>query len=137
MRRAPAGKSPEGDRLWYARAALGKTLDQMVELSGGLINRSNWIGIEKGRLGTSGLKSMSGIAQAFGVTLEQMRAYLDGDFGEPNVEGAKRFLARRSSGDSAADQLGTWLRLHKDLLLQDEFEQLCSIGKRLRSKEAA
>jgi hypothetical protein len=69
----------------------------MAEASGGGVNRSNWIGIEKGRLGTTGMKSMTGVATAFGVSVSDMRAYLDGAFGPPSLANAQKFLASRST----------------------------------------
>jgi len=106
-RKGPAGVTKEGDRLWFARSAAGKTLDQMVELSGGAINRPNWIAIEKGRVGISGVKSLSGIATAFGVTLEEMRRYLEGgSYGQdpPSLMNGRVFV-RSSKLNLAPSQL--------------------------------
>ncbi len=92
-----AGVTPEGDRLFFVRKVSGKSHDQLAAMSNGLIDRSNWIAIEKGRIGVSGLKSISGIAAALGVSVDDLRAYLSGSYGAPSAEAAQRFLAARKN----------------------------------------
>ncbi len=94
-RGSPAGVTPEGDRLFFLRKASGLSHDKLVARSEGHIDRANWISIEKGRIGTSGLKSLTGIARAFGVTVDEARAYLSGSHGAPSLEAAQRFLSAR------------------------------------------
>lgn len=66
-------------RVRALRDALDLTQEQLAERSGGLINQGTLAKVETGQNQLTGGKARSGLARAFGLSLDAFEAYLSGE----------------------------------------------------------
>lgn len=92
--KGPAGKTPFGDRLWYARQALGGlSQEKLAARAPDELHRLTVQGLESGRYKGNSAIVIKGLAAALGVEVSHALAYFDGRFGPPSLRAAQRFIS--------------------------------------------
>lgn len=95
----PYGKTPLGDRVFWARLLTGKTQEELGDEVG--IDRVVIIKLENGSSKGNSHGTMRALDAAFGQAPGLFDAYIAGEYGPPTKEAAARFLAGESPPSKA------------------------------------
>jgi transcriptional regulator with XRE-family HTH domain len=96
------GKSEFGDRVFWARRALGLSQEAFAVRAG--IQRVQINKIEAGANKGRSADILEALARAMGQPYSSVRGYLDGSYGPPSAEAAKRFIAGEPPEEQPASQ---------------------------------
>lgn len=77
------------ERVEELRKAVGLTQDQVAQRSGGKLSRNDANKVESGRNKATSDRIRSGLAEAFGVSRDQMSAYMEGRIDLPGLLAAR------------------------------------------------